>query len=185
MRIDDLATAIEARRDELGITQRQLSEMSGVSLTTISAIERRARDVFQTTTLTSLDRALGWPLGQAGSILRGDQPATSLILTSRVAPTSARLLCDLAAELNEEQVRALVAHAQQLKSGTPDTFHVDGVVRSLQVIRGDTETYSLGVLESGGTRWTITHVVHAQVPDDRDSLAHEGDHMTITYQRMS
>lgn len=163
MNIDDLASAIEARRTELGWTQRDLSQRSGVSLTTISAIERRTRDQFQTTTLTSLDRALGWPLGHSGAMLRGDEPASELIITSRT-PNSATLqaLYGVAATLDDADLRYLIAEAQRLASGTPEVFHCEGSLSTLQDVnmsprKTDTqESLSITVIENERERWMMT-----------------------------
>ncbi len=159
MSIANLAAQIEERRTELGWTQRDLSIKSGVSLTTISAIEREARTTFQTTTLTSLDRALGWPLGHSGAVLRGDVPAENLILTSRADSAALQRLYELAALLDDEAMSELIVEAQRLRDGSPRTIHFDGEEHELDYIVRDDASIKVTLIEAkSGTRWMRTRV---------------------------
>lgn len=65
---EELARAVRQRRAELRLSQREVRESSGLSVTTISKIERGERDlVVQRATLRRLDLALQWPVGTAES----------------------------------------------------------------------------------------------------------------------
>ena len=71
-RPDVLARAVLARRNELGLSQQDVREASGLSVTTISKIERGYTDVgVQPATLRRLDAALQWQAGTAESWLEG------------------------------------------------------------------------------------------------------------------
>jgi transcriptional regulator with XRE-family HTH domain len=67
-----LAVAVRQRRAELAISQEHVRATSGLSVTTISKIERGDPDLnVQKATLRRLDLALQWPVGSAESWLEG------------------------------------------------------------------------------------------------------------------
>ena len=70
-----LAVAVRQRRDELGLTQEQVTERDGPSVATVRLIESAGRDRYQHFTLAALERALDWPKGRCRAILAG-QPVT-------------------------------------------------------------------------------------------------------------
>lgn len=187
MNIDDLAGAIEARRDELGWTQRDLSEQSGVSLTTISAIERRARDGFQTTTLNALDRALGWTIGTSHALLRGDEipsPSADRPNTS----TALQALYSIIDRLNDDQIRVLLAKAQSLAAHAPETFQIAGTMRNLSLMETEpNRILSLGLIETTeGEHWSLAQITirHSEFDRRIGTGALTGDEIAVTLQRI-
>jgi transcriptional regulator with XRE-family HTH domain len=69
---DELGSAVRRRRAELGVSQQDVRHSSGLSVTTISKIERGESDAgVQPATLRRLDAALSWPPGTASSYLSG------------------------------------------------------------------------------------------------------------------
>jgi len=66
--------AVKDRRLELGWTQQEAADRSGVSLATWRLIESAGRERFQELTLRGLVRGLGWPVG-AIEQLRAGGPA--------------------------------------------------------------------------------------------------------------
>lgn len=65
-----LASAVRERRTALGLSQQDLRDASGLSVTTISKIER-GEGAVQPATLRRLDAALAWSPGTAESWLEG------------------------------------------------------------------------------------------------------------------
>jgi hypothetical protein len=152
----------------------------------ISAIERRTRDQFQTTTLTSLDRALGWPLGHCGALLRGDRPATSPIITSRVSWTpEMQTLCSITEHLSDAQMRALIAKAQQMAGHEPETITFEGQIDRLQTSITDTDSLSVSMLSGSDGRWLVTQSTKFCSAGARENAAaRHGDHLRVTFQRV-
>ena len=64
-----LAREVRRRRSEMGLSQAALVRRGGISLATLSAIERGKPRTFVVTTLAALDRALGWEVGRSQQIL--------------------------------------------------------------------------------------------------------------------
>ena len=56
-----VAQVVSKRMQERGITQRELSESSGVSVATLRKIQRGADQARNRSTLANLSRALGFP----------------------------------------------------------------------------------------------------------------------------
>lgn len=72
------AAAVRRRRLELGWTQEQLAERSGVSAATVRKLEAGAQSHYRALTCTRLCTALGWApdaLGGVSTPLRADAPA--------------------------------------------------------------------------------------------------------------
>lgn len=87
-----VATAIKARRLELGMTQADAAGAAGISTTTWGYLEKQDRPVKERTrALVSL--ALGWPADAIDLILAGEEPPAS------DDPTAARTLPAWEAEL--------------------------------------------------------------------------------------
>lgn len=70
-----LADAIKHRREVLGLTQVQLSELMGVSDTTIRNLEGSREFKRLPASLPTVEQALGWAPGSARAILAGGKPA--------------------------------------------------------------------------------------------------------------
>ena len=67
-----VAAALTARMAERGVSQRELSEVSGVSTATLREMERGADRRRSAVTLSAIERALGWPDGHLRVVLRGE-----------------------------------------------------------------------------------------------------------------
>lgn len=90
-----VAAALTARMGERGISQRELSEMSGVSTATLREMERGADRRRSSVTLSAIERALGWPDGHLRMVLRGkgegDAGTGTDEVTARVAALEGEL----------------------------------------------------------------------------------------------
>lgn len=73
-RLHRLAVAVEARRQELGLTQGALGSHGGPGVVTVGKIERGEIRQPQPSTLSALDRSLRWTTGSAAGILAGRDP---------------------------------------------------------------------------------------------------------------
>ena len=60
-----LGRAVHERRNELSMTQGDVAQRSGLSVSSISGIERGAHQNIRVTSLVALDRALRWEEGTA------------------------------------------------------------------------------------------------------------------------
>lgn len=72
--IERLGTYVKARREELGLTQKDLARHGGPSDTTVSKIEMGKTDRIQPKTARELDEALRWRSGSSESIMAGGKP---------------------------------------------------------------------------------------------------------------
>lgn len=72
---DRLATAVQRRRETLGLTQVQLAEAAGVTDTTIRNLEGGRKFKRPPASLPSVEQALGWSPGSARVVLAGGEPA--------------------------------------------------------------------------------------------------------------
>jgi transcriptional regulator with XRE-family HTH domain len=117
--IEELSQAVRDRRIELALSQRELSATSGVSLTTISAIERGTRPRFGTSTLRSLDRALKWPLDHCEEVLTGKVRAiTPMMVTDHEDVRHLiRTLVDIAQTLERADLLRLIVAAYGMAQG--------------------------------------------------------------------
>lgn len=70
-----LATAVRARREALGLRQKDISTRRGPSYETVRLIERGEPGSYQPRTLVGLDRALAWKVGTTQAILNGTASA--------------------------------------------------------------------------------------------------------------
>jgi transcriptional regulator with XRE-family HTH domain len=183
----DLSVALEARRIEKGWTQRDLSISSGVSLATISAIERSSRDRFQTTTLQSLDRALGWPLGTAQALQADtDLPDSAVPVVQVVSDHTVRTLLDVVTTLSDDAVRQLIVTAQRLSSHEPEVARIEGVVVDSHRIESRQQTADLITIDTADGRWLVTCYMRRdehRPPTETDGLA-AGDGVLIVAQRI-
>ena len=68
----EVGLAVYHRRIELGIeTQQELAERAGVSLNTISRLERGVPSKRRNPTWAKIERALGWPEGKIAAMVAG------------------------------------------------------------------------------------------------------------------
>jgi transcriptional regulator with XRE-family HTH domain len=117
------ARRIAERRVALGFTQRDLARESGISVATLSAIERGARPKISLGTCKRLDVALGW---QAGSTLRlVNEPS----LTSDTLAESIWQVLQLAGFTPDPEYIGIM---RKLRSLTPDQMRqVDKAIDSI------------------------------------------------------
>ena len=132
----DLARAARARRAELGLTQEEVRERSGLSVTTIARIESGHGSV-KPASLRRYDIAVQWPTGTAESwrLGRGGivsvaaaSSADLVALAEQLAPLVARNLRAAARSastvdvsgLSAEQVAVIEAMVAQLRAGAHD-----------------------------------------------------------------
>lgn len=66
-----LAAEVKTRRDWLQLSHHGVARRGGPSHETTRTIENQARTGFRSSTLTRLDRGLGWKQGTAASIVEG------------------------------------------------------------------------------------------------------------------
>jgi transcriptional regulator with XRE-family HTH domain len=71
---DRLGERVKTSRAILGYGITQLSTVSGLSTSTLDSIENARKTSYDPTTLTALERALGWRTGSVDRILRGLEP---------------------------------------------------------------------------------------------------------------
>jgi transcriptional regulator with XRE-family HTH domain len=69
-----VARAVTRRREDLGLTQADVSHVGGFSLDRVSAIERARSLTYRSGTLRALERALGWGVRSIEAILEGGEP---------------------------------------------------------------------------------------------------------------
>jgi transcriptional regulator with XRE-family HTH domain len=184
MSIEHLGAAIEQRRDALGWTQRDLSDASGVSLTTISAIERGAREHFQSTTLTALDRALGWPTGQSLAILRDDSTAPTVAASHGPARHLVDALLNVVEHLSDEQAQRLVLHAQQLRAGGHQPMRFGGTILDRRVIERGSDLVVLATYTNDDGLFTATQTAHDAEGASIDRPLAPGDTFMFTFQQV-
>lgn len=72
--LGEFGVMVKARRDQLGLTQEQVSAKGGPSDTTMTKIENGDGKPPADLTLRKLDRALSWAPGTARSLLHGEFP---------------------------------------------------------------------------------------------------------------
>jgi transcriptional regulator with XRE-family HTH domain len=77
-----VAEQVKVRREDLGLTQRQVAIAAGTTDRYISAIERAERDTYQQKTLRAIARALGWQSGSIDLILAGGDPVPAAEVTA-------------------------------------------------------------------------------------------------------
>lgn len=86
-----LAGALTGRMKERGLTQRELAELSGVSVATIRQIQGAKRARRSPVTLAALSRALGWPDDHLRQVLRPHSEPTAANTPGGTAALAARL----------------------------------------------------------------------------------------------
>lgn len=64
-----LGRAVVQRRTELGLSQEEVADSGGPSVASLRTIEHESAEAYRPKTLTSLDRALGWPVGTSAGLL--------------------------------------------------------------------------------------------------------------------
>jgi len=75
---DHVARHVRARRDELGLTQKEVAERGEASEPTIINIEAgRLSEKTQTGTLRKLDKGLKWPEGTVERLAQGFEPPST------------------------------------------------------------------------------------------------------------
>lgn len=69
-----LAAAVQARRNELMLSQAELAAKAGISESTVRSIENERRDGYRFSTLRDLSTALGWTPLSVDRVLAGGDP---------------------------------------------------------------------------------------------------------------
>ncbi len=122
-----VAEQVKARREDLGLTQRELAAAVGTTDRYISAIERAERDTYQQKTLRAIARALGWQSGSIDLILAGGdpvpaaEPAESLSIEDRVAALEVELaaLRQIVDRERDERRARISARVERSAAGAP------------------------------------------------------------------
>lgn len=95
-----LAVAVENRRGLLGITQKQLAALAGVSVDTVQAAENARRSSYSTPIKRSLERALQWEMGSIDRCLdSGAAPVELPIVEASPEPADGVMSSPLFREL--------------------------------------------------------------------------------------
>lgn len=82
---DAVATAINTRLAELDLTQRELSERSGVSTATLRQLQNNYEPRRRSPRLLSaVSEALRWPAGHLAQVLEGEAPEAEADLRAEV-----------------------------------------------------------------------------------------------------
>lgn len=87
-----LAAAVQDRRHELGLTQKDLEARGGPSAATVRNIEQAARAVYRPVTFRTLEQALEWPRGHCRQILAGQDEVDEVVQQVDALTTAAGLL---------------------------------------------------------------------------------------------
>ncbi|MFE3452449.1 helix-turn-helix domain-containing protein [Nonomuraea sp. NPDC059194] len=66
-----LGTAIRQRRTDLDLGQAEVAQRAGISISTLSALERAKQDDYEDRTLARVEDALGWARGSVDAIKAG------------------------------------------------------------------------------------------------------------------
>lgn len=114
-----LADVVRKRRKELGLTQRQMAEKSGMGLTTVQNLERGAASPPSRATRDRVEAVLRWEQNSVSAVLRGEEP---IPLESGIAEARA------AAE-------AAAARATVLRSRLLDALHRPGAYSGDEIAR--------------------------------------------------
>lgn len=72
-----LGQIVKERREELGVSQKQLLDRGGPSNSTLTKIEQGRADTISNATMRKIDRALDWEFGSAQEVLAGGDPTVS------------------------------------------------------------------------------------------------------------
>ena len=107
-----LASAIEKRMDELGMSVVGWARKSGVSDATLRKMKMGRQNSFPATKERPAELALGWAPGSFDSIRSGKQPTLVDSVRPRGNPAASSRLTD---GLKPEQVAILEAMADQLR----------------------------------------------------------------------
>lgn len=75
---DALAYAVRARRERLGLTQKNVNQRGGPSEATMNKLEQARDTPLKPITLSRVDKALGWKDGTAHGIVTGEIPGAWL-----------------------------------------------------------------------------------------------------------
>lgn len=120
-----LASAVRQRRADLRMSQEDVRQASGLSVTTISKIEHGDPDLHvQRATMRRLDLALRWPAGTSESWYEGRGGVVEAPPMTDVAALVDELAPLVAAQLRGERQQSVISIA-----GLPP-----GVVRALELL---------------------------------------------------
>lgn len=121
-----LAQAVKERREELGMTQQDLSNRSGVSVPTIRAVERERSGELSTRVIRALETALGWQHGSIAAIAIGEDPtlADDNVSVLRRGPVTITELTDIH-ETVATLEKLLEQRMEEMKAQQAAAAHVD------------------------------------------------------------
>lgn len=109
---EGLGRAVRARRTDLHLLQGDLVQRSGLSLSTISGIERGLATSLRANSLLALDRALDWPEGTAAMHYSGLTTVRHAIRELGGSPprgSKYRELLIALAQMTDEDIELIVA----------------------------------------------------------------------------
>ena len=113
-----VADAVNVRMSELGLTQRQVSDRSGVSVATLREIQHATNRRRSVRTLAAISRALDWQEDHLTGVLRGARaPAVPSRETADVLALVLERLDAIQREL-ERLAKAVDRLAKERRSGS-------------------------------------------------------------------
>lgn len=124
-----LARKVRRRRSELRLSQEDVREASGLSVTTIGKIERGDDDVrIQRATMRRLDAALDWPIGTCESVFEGREAPRAIGEDLQVIVEAA-----VARAVNERLLEDRLASAISVAGLPPEVARaLDGLVVAIR-----------------------------------------------------
>ena len=97
-----VASAIQARLDELDMTQAELASRAGVAQETVRELRTNLRPRRRSSrTLSAVSEALNWPPGHVTALLNGDQAVAGEDAQPEQLAAIANELAEVAARLND------------------------------------------------------------------------------------
>lgn len=125
-----LASAIEARRGELGLSLRQVAELAGITGETLRAVRKGSNEP-SSLTKRGIERALAWAAGSVDHILDGDgplpadkPPADPMGATEAILDDMERRVADMK-RLSRRDLAAVDALIEALKNPDPNDGPAD------------------------------------------------------------
>lgn len=111
-----VASAVVARQRELGLSQHELVERSGVSAATLRKLRSGESSGFRAVTLARVSEALEWPPDALAVVLEGGTPPRGATSRPRTGRREAKLAA-LAVRLAPHELRAVERLVEELLKG--------------------------------------------------------------------
>jgi transcriptional regulator with XRE-family HTH domain len=113
---DRLARLVRERRIALGLTQADVANLGGLSVSSQQRLERGATDgAMRDQTAAAIERGLSWASGSVRAILRGDDPSATPGAVERVMNSQGEpvvITVDISEPLTAQERRELMAAAE-------------------------------------------------------------------------